>query len=347
MTATNGTLTPLDLNFPLPLSPSSPSAALSTLNINHTPTSANHSKRNNLTIHSSQLSKNFEKEHLLSNSIKSAILEYGRSIKEAEYKGERSNGNLKVLGRSDVVMVTRDGMSVSAEKSKRLEESLKRGFASDYKEPYKPLGHPILDSNELILQSFNIAHSEQTPDTQNSLISDSQHTSVKSVKGIRSGGNKFPKMDYSGNSRSNSTVVLSDPTPPNKAETTPEKEINRNLNPDDGFELIRSRLNLSKMKLHAVKYGASFWEVDERTEKEKGKTEVPNPPKKSAERNEMKNDGAKWNNTRGIDLTMCAKEVEISKGTKSETLRAIQNMRLPMLNRVRCLQCPRAEFLTI
>ncbi|KAJ3385327.1 hypothetical protein HDU92_003114 [Lobulomyces angularis] len=165
-------------------------------------------------FHHSQFQKQNNVEDNMICKIKNLIIE-GPLVK---YENE------KVLCRDENVLIIRDLKVIREELIKRKKDVFVRGFKSDPREPYKPIGELYLDSDLLVLNCLKI--------DQNSV----QKASNNKTAEISSKVHEVRKSNGKG------------------SKDLPQNQSN-------GISFIKERLLKSKMRLHAVKFGIPFLEV--------------------------------------------------------------------------------------
>ncbi|ORY49307.1 hypothetical protein BCR33DRAFT_579406 [Rhizoclosmatium globosum] len=85
----------------------------------------------------------------LSFQVRQAIVDYSH-LRTQQYEPEKVN--IRTENRYN----SREQKQIVAEKAKRSEDVAHRGFASDAKECYKPLGEPVVDSDALIYKTLRL-----------------------------------------------------------------------------------------------------------------------------------------------------------------------------------------------
>ncbi|KAJ3143771.1 hypothetical protein HK101_003105, partial [Irineochytrium annulatum] len=137
----------------------------------------------------------------------------------------------KVLVRTDQRFSAPDAKQVAAEKFRRRLEVLKGGNCSDAKEPYRPLGDPIIDTDALIYTCLKIDPSAFQRGPHNRV----QEEASKANE-VKAGTRKYRL----GN---------------------PPKDGN-------GFQTIKEKLALSKRRIRSVKFGIPFTHLCDDHDKE-------------------------------------------------------------------------------
>ncbi|OUM69894.1 hypothetical protein PIROE2DRAFT_57148 [Piromyces sp. E2] len=107
-----------------------------------------HFRHHNIISHN-QFIKQDVKEISLLDSLKSNIID-DSPIRKSNYVPE------KVYVRTNLCLLTGDQQEIAKEKERRKKEIMECGFSSVFKEPYKPLGTPVIDTNALIIDCLKI-----------------------------------------------------------------------------------------------------------------------------------------------------------------------------------------------
>ncbi|KAJ3129909.1 hypothetical protein HK098_007663 [Nowakowskiella sp. JEL0407] len=166
-------------------------------------------------IHHSQFAKQDKESQNIPAYVKHCIIE--ESPARLQFYEPQ-----KVFIRTDQRLASKDFRQIAFEKSSRREDVYKRGFCSDPKEVYKPLGEPQLDSETLLYSSLKISPAQKR--TANHKVTD----------------------DANPGNASNIDVKLKIGTP------------QRNPN---GFSILKSKLSQSKARLNAVRFGIPFMDI--------------------------------------------------------------------------------------
>ncbi|KAI8894480.1 hypothetical protein BC833DRAFT_217378 [Globomyces pollinis-pini] len=135
---------------------------------------------------------------------------------------------LKVITRSDHKYSVLDAKQITALKKKRLESIYNRGFYSDPKELYKPLGDPALDTETLLYDTLQI-----------------------DTKGLNK-NNKFEseaQKDATQQKKQQAKMKM-------KFREVPKRHTN-------GFKYIKEKLAKSNNRIGSVKFGVPFTDVCE------------------------------------------------------------------------------------
>lgn len=181
-------------------------------------------------LHHSQFANKDKGDGTLSQHTKQLIIQGARP----EYNSEK----LKIRN-ADRISLLVDGRTIAMNLQKRKDDIQVRGFKSDSREPYKPLGDLYLDPEALIFNALSINNVE------------------KSVKAKE-------------NSKSTEKVV--------KSEIVQEERRSGNIlpqNQSNGFFLIKNRLVKSKIRLNTVKFGLPFLQVLDDHENEESRVSSP------------------------------------------------------------------------
>eukprot|EP00833_Pecoramyces_ruminatium_P009896 jgi/Orpsp1_1/1183928/evm.model.c7180000087263.1 len=175
-----------------------------------------HFRHHNLISHN-QFIKQDIKEVSLLDSLKSNIID-DSPIRKANYIPE------KVYVRTDLCLLTGDQQEIKKEKERRNKDILECGFSSIFKEPYKPLGTPIIDTNQLIIDCLKINPSS---------IQKSSYNKASKMNHLKHELNhvnrKIPVLELTGR--------------------------------QTGYKLLKSALKESSQRMHSVKYGVPFFET--------------------------------------------------------------------------------------
>ncbi|KAJ1548410.1 hypothetical protein HK405_003305 [Cladochytrium tenue] len=151
--------------------------------------------------------------------------------------------------------------AATADKQRRREAVMRCGFCSDPKEMYRPLGDPIVDSKQLILNTLCVdrhsAASDRTGDDDNDDASVGDDD--RSVDGYSDGG----ATGAAGRSRRRSGAGEEgkdeEESPAAAAARAKRRAAARasaaSRHHNDGFVLIKGKLAASRRRLHAVKFG--------------------------------------------------------------------------------------------
>ncbi|KAI8619180.1 hypothetical protein BC830DRAFT_819181 [Chytriomyces sp. MP71] len=163
------------------------------------------------------LSKQENKDTSLSFQVRQAIID-NNNLRNQTYEPDR------VTMRTELKYASRDPKLIAAVKIKRQADVERCGFRSDAKEPYKPLGEPIVDSDMLLYKSLKI-----DPGSFHRVSRDKHHDV-----------NSKPMNEEAVNER---------------------HKTRRGPRPDNGLGIIKEKLAQSRKRLHAVRFGLSFTEV--------------------------------------------------------------------------------------
>ncbi|KAL7752797.1 hypothetical protein RI367_001799 [Sorochytrium milnesiophthora] len=181
------------------------------------PNSRSQSKYHPVAIYHSHFSKHQEKE---ASAVlhKHVLLANGKGLL-GDYRPD------KIVTRTAASIKSRDSKALALEKAKRREQVMLTGFNSDIKEPYKPLGAPVLDSEELLVNALQLdmktaAVSSQKPLTGNAATVNTRQSAIQSMKESQQRLRKGAPT----------TAV-------------------------DDYDKLRHKLVVSKNRLHAVKFG--------------------------------------------------------------------------------------------
>jgi len=185
-------------------------------NTNNNGTKQHHFRHHNLISHN-QFIKQDVKEVSLLDSMKSSIID-DSPIRRNNYIPE------KVYVRTNLCLLTGDQNEIAKEKERRKKDVMECGFSSAYKEPYKPLGTPIIDTNALIIDCLKINPSSIQKSSQNK-TSKMNHLKHE----LNHVSRKIPVLELTGR--------------------------------QTGYKLLKSALKESNTRMHSVKYGVPFLET--------------------------------------------------------------------------------------
>ncbi|KAI8831744.1 hypothetical protein BJ741DRAFT_615904 [Chytriomyces cf. hyalinus JEL632] len=172
--------------------------------------------------HHSQSQKPDSRDAHLSNNVKQAIVD-NKAIRNQAYESD------KVTLRTDLKFAIRDAKLIAAVKVKRDADLLRCGFCSDSKEPYKPLGEPIVDSDALLYKSLKI-----DPAAFHGSSKDKYQRDTKSTIDVEAVNEKHKQQ--------------------------------RGSRHDNGLIVLKQKLAQSKKRIHSVKFGIPFTQIcDEQT----------------------------------------------------------------------------------
>ncbi|ORX41667.1 hypothetical protein BCR36DRAFT_363932 [Piromyces finnis] len=175
-----------------------------------------HFRHHNIISHN-QFIKQDVKEVSLLDSLKSSIVD-DSPIRKSNYVPE------KVYVRTDLCLLTGDQQEILKEKERRKKNIMECGFSSVFKEPYKPLGVPIIDTNALIIDCLKINPSSFQKSTHNKI---SKMNNLKHE--LNHVNRKIPVLELTGR--------------------------------QTGYKLLKSALKESTTRMHSVKYGVPFFET--------------------------------------------------------------------------------------
>jgi len=185
-------------------------------NTNNNGPKQHHFRHHNLISHN-QFIKQDVKEVSLLDSMKSSIID-DSPIRRNNYIPE------KVYVRTDLCLLTGDQHEIAKEKERRKKDIMECGFSSIFKEPYKPLGTPIIDTNALIIDCLKINPSS---------IQKSSYNKTSKMNHLKHELNhvsrKIPVLELTGR--------------------------------QTGYKLLKSALKESNARMHSVKYGVPFLET--------------------------------------------------------------------------------------
>ncbi|KAJ3317695.1 hypothetical protein HDU76_001082 [Blyttiomyces sp. JEL0837] len=200
------------------------------------------------TIHHSQFTKQEMKETNLPSHIKQLIIE-ASPTRHQSYEPE------KVTIRSENRFASRDPKRIAMERAKRRMEVYRSGFCSDAKEPYRPLGDPTLDSDELLytcLRFDPVSFQRSTNTKVSETASKSNEVNVTTRGKIF--GQYFLRIV---NGEADLTILYFTGVTPRH---------------NNGFTLIKQKLVTSKQRLHAVRFGIPFVKICDEEEQKRDRS---------------------------------------------------------------------------
>ncbi|KAJ3411130.1 hypothetical protein HDV05_002694 [Chytridiales sp. JEL 0842] len=175
------------------------------------------------TIHHSQFSKQEPKDTNLPLHVRQHIIDSSPARWNGGFVGGEAK---KVTVRTEQRFEMRDGKGVEAERLRRRADVYKCGFCSDAKEPYKPLGDPVLDTDALLFGCLKVG-----PDAFQ-----------------RGNNTKTAEITTNVNEVKSATRARTIATKPRQS---------------NGFSIIKEHLAKSRQRLNGVKFGIPFVDICE------------------------------------------------------------------------------------